>query len=97
MSKWPGGSVNIGNNIYYIVYLPNPFPSGLEVDLEGSNTFPTFMLLIYIDSLGLFNHLCRYLFNCITMWQGSWASATALHKEFGWYYTIAMSDWCSVH
>ena len=71
MSKWPAGSVYIGNIINYLMYLPDPFPRGLKVDLKGSSTFPTLMLSIHFDGLGLFSHLYRRLFNYITTCQGS--------------------------
>ena len=96
MLKWPTGSVYIGNTICCLLYLPAPFPRGLEVDLEGSSTFPTLTLSMYIDKLGLFSHLYRCLFNYITMCQGIWAGASALRVEVGWHCTIAVSAWCSV-
>ena len=64
MSKCPTESAYIGNIINYLKYLPEPFPRGLKVDLEGSSIFPTLKLLMHIDILGLFRHL--YLLNCIT-------------------------------
>ena len=54
MSKWPTRSVCAGSIIYYLTYLPDPFPRGLKVDLEGSSTFPTLMLSMHIDLLGFF-------------------------------------------
>ena len=48
LSKQPAGLVYVVNFINYLPYLPAPLPRGLEVDLEGSCTFPTLMLLIYI-------------------------------------------------
>ena len=39
MSKWPTGLAYIGNFINYLLYLPDPFPRGLWIDLEGSSTF----------------------------------------------------------
>ena len=44
ISKQPAGSVHIGKIIYYFICLPIPFLRGLEVDLEGSSTFPILML-----------------------------------------------------
>ena len=44
MSKWPAGSVYIGKMIYYLIYLLDPFPRGLEVDIEGSSIFLTHTL-----------------------------------------------------
>ena len=44
MSIWPVRSVNIGNIINYLLYLPGLFPRGLDVDLEGINTFLTLIL-----------------------------------------------------
>ena len=41
MLKWPAGSINIGNIFCNPIYLPDLFPRGLEVDLEGSSTFLT--------------------------------------------------------
>ena len=49
MFKWPVGSLYIGNIIYYLTYLFNPFPKGLKVYLEGSHTFPILKLLMYND------------------------------------------------
>ena len=95
MSKWPSGSV--GNIVYYLTYLPDPFPRGLKVDLEGSSTFPLLALSMHINRLGLFWHLQWYLLGYITTWQGSWAGATALHMEVVWCYTIDVSVWCSMH
>ena len=97
MSKQPAGSVNIGNIINYLSYLPDPFPKGLEVDLDGISTSPTLMLLIFFDRLGLFSYLYRYSLNCITICQGSWVGATALCIKVGWCCTIAVSAWCSAH
>ena len=57
MVKCPAVSVHIGNIIHYLIYIPDPFPSSLEVDLKGSSTFPILMLLIHIDTSGLFYHL----------------------------------------
>ena len=97
MSKWPTEFVYMGNIINYFIYPPDPFPRGLELDLERSSTFPILILLINIDRLDLFSYLYRYLFNCITMCQGSWAGATAFYIESGWFYTIAVLAWCSTH
>ena len=97
MSKQPAGSVYIGNNINYLTYLPFTFPRGLEVDLEGSSTFPTLILSVHIDRLGLFSHFYRYFFNCITTWQGIWVGTTALCIEVRWRCTMAIFAWCSVH
>ena len=44
--KWPEGSGFILNILHYPIYLPISFPRGLKIDLEGINTFPTFMLLM---------------------------------------------------
>ena len=55
----------------------------LYVDPEGSSTLTKLMLLMHIDKLGLFIHLYGCLFNCITMWQGSWAGTAALCIEVG--------------
>ena len=57
MSKRPAGFVYIGNIVYYLTNLPNPFPRGLEIDLEGSSRFPTVMLLMLINRLSLFYYL----------------------------------------
>ena len=48
ISKWSIGSVYIGNIINYLTYLPVSFSRGLEVDLKGSNTFPTLTLSKHI-------------------------------------------------
>ena len=79
------------------MYLPGPFPRGLEVVVELSSRFLTLTLLMHIDRLGLVNYLYRCLFNCITACQGSWAGAAAFHMEIGWCYTIAASAWCSTN
>ena len=44
MFKQPAGLVYIGNNTNYLLYLLDPFPRGLEVDLEGSSIFPALIL-----------------------------------------------------
>ena len=44
MSKRPTGLVYIVNTINYLLCLPDTFPRGLELDLEGSSTVPTLML-----------------------------------------------------
>ena len=95
MSKWPTGLVYVGNIINYLLYLLAP--RGIEVDLEGSSTFLTLILSMHIDRLGLVTHLYGCLFNCITMWKGSWAGAKALYIKVGWHCTIAVSDWGFVH
>ena len=41
ISKQLTGSVDIGNTINNLMNLLDTFPKGLEVDLEGSITFPT--------------------------------------------------------
>ena len=97
MSRRPTGSVFIGNIINYRTYLPNPFPRGLEVDLKGSSTFLTLMLLMHTNRLGLFSHLYGCLFHCITVCQGRWASAATLCMEVRWCCTIAVSVLCSKH
>ena len=57
ISKWPTGSVYIGNIVYHLTCLSAFFLKGLEVDLEGSSIFPTFILLMHIDRLGLYCQL----------------------------------------
>ena len=57
MSKWPEGIIQLGNTLYYLRYLFDPFFRGLEVDIEESSTFPTLVLSIHIDKLGLFYYL----------------------------------------
>ena len=54
------------------------------------------MVLMHINRLGLVTHLYGSLFNCITIFQGSWAGAIALCVEIGWCCTVAVSA-CSVH
>ena len=83
ISKQLTGSVYIGNGINYFLYLPDLFPRGLTIDLKESTTFPTLTLSMYIGRLGLLNYLYKYLLNCVTMWQGSWAGVTALCMEVG--------------
>ena len=58
MSKWPEGLVHIGNIINYLLYLPAPFPMGLEVDLEGSSIFLPLLISLYINRLS-------FLINCM--------------------------------
>ena len=57
ISKWPTGSVYVGNTIYYLKYPLAPFLRGLEIDLEGSNIFPILTLSMLINRLGLFCQL----------------------------------------
>ena len=57
ISKWPEGSEYIGNIIFYLTYLSDPIPMGLEVDQKGSSTFLTLIPLMYINRLNLFSHL----------------------------------------
>ena len=83
MSKWSAGLVYIGNFFYYLLYPSDPFPRGLEIDLEEKSIFLPLTLLTYIDRLGLFSHLYGSLFNCTTMCLGSWSGATALCMEVG--------------
>ena len=71
ISKWPVGLVYIGNIINYLLNFPNPFPRGLEIDLDGSSTFPKLILLMHINRLGLVSHFYGCLFICITICQGS--------------------------
>ena len=72
MSKWTTGSVYIGNTIYYLTNLPNPFAKGLGVNLEGRSILSELILLMHIDILGSVNHLYLCLFSCFTTYQGSW-------------------------
>ena len=97
MFKQPTGSAYIDNSISYLLYLPVPFPRGLCKNLEGGSTFPPLTLLMHIDRLGLFSHLHRVLLNCLSACSGSWVGTTTLYIEVGWYCTIAVSAWCSVH
>ena len=80
MSKWPAGLVYIGSIFNHLLYLPAPFPRGIEADLEESSTLLLLTLSMYIYRLGLFTHFYGSLFNCITMCQGSCAGATAPWK-----------------
>ena len=57
MPKWPKGLGYVGTIINYLLYLPDPFPTGLEIDLKGSNTLLLFMLFMHIDRLSLVSHL----------------------------------------
>ena len=91
MSKRPVGLVYVGSFISYFLYLPVTFPRGLEINLEGSITFPIVTLLIYIKRLSLFNYLYKWLFNYVTVSQGGWAGTTALCIDFRWCCTIAVS------
>ena len=74
MSKRPEGSPCIDNIINYLIYLPDIFPRGLEVDLEKSSIFSTLMLSMYINRLRLLSYLYWYLIRCITMFKGSWTA-----------------------
>ena len=56
ISKWPSGSIYIGNIFFYLIFLPIYFPRCLEIDLERSITFLTLILLIHIDKFYLFHH-----------------------------------------
>ena len=49
MFKWPRRSIYIGNIVFYLIYLLATFPRSLEVDLEGSSTFPTLTLSMHTD------------------------------------------------
>ena len=95
MSRWPTGFAYAGYILYYLIYHPDPFPRGLEVNLEGSSIFPTLKLSMHINRLGLFYHLWLRLFICLTAWQGSWVGAAAFHMEVEWCYTVAVSAWYS--
>ena len=97
MFKWPTRLAYIGIFINYLLYLPDPFPRGLEIDLQVSSTSLSLTVLIYIGRLGLVSHLYRILFNYITICQGSWAGATTPYTRFGQHYIIAMLDWYSKH
>ena len=97
ISKLPSRSAYIANFINYLLYLFDPFPRGLGIDLKGSNTFLPLMLSMHINRLGLFSHLYGTLFICITICQDSWVGATALCMEVGWRCTIALSAWCITH
>ena len=66
MSKWPERWAYIGNFINYLSYLPDPFPRGRGIDLEGSSTFLPLILSMHINRLGLFSHWYRALFIYIT-------------------------------
>ena len=54
MSKQPAGSAYIGSFVSYLLYLPDPLPRGLGIDLEGSSTFLPFILSMHLYRLGLF-------------------------------------------
>ena len=66
MSKWPTGLAYVGSFINYLLYLPDPFPRGLYIDLEGSSTFLPLMLSMFIERLGFFNHLYATLLICLS-------------------------------
>ena len=97
MSKRPTRLAYVGSFIYYLLYLPDPFPRGLGIDLQGSSTFLPFILSMHIDRLGLFIHLYGTVLYCLSICPGSWASATALCKKVVWCCTIAVSAWCRMH
>ena len=61
MSKWPTGSAYVGNFISYLLYLPDSFPRGLCINLEGSSIFLPLTLSMHIDILGLLV-TCRELY-----------------------------------
>ena len=83
MSKRPPRLAYIGSFINYLLYLPDPFPRGLGIDLEGSSMFLPLALSMHINRLGLFSHLYGTLLNCLSICLGSWAGTTALCKEVG--------------
>ena len=91
MFKQPTGLAYISNIIDYHFYLPTIFPRVLKIDLEGSSTFLTLILLMHIDRLGLFRHLYRALLNCLSVCPGSWTGTTSLCIEIRWRCTIAVS------
>ena len=97
MSKQPTGLAYVGNFVNYLLYLPAPFPRGLEIDLERSSIFLLLKLLMHINGLGLVSKFYGSLFIFITVCLGSWASATVLCIAVGWCCTIAVPAWCSVH
>ena len=97
MSKWPTGSAYVGNSINYLLCLPAPFPRGLYIDLEGSNTLLSLTLSMNINRLSMFSHLYRTLFNCLSTCPGSLVGTTALCMVVGWCCAIAVSAWCSTH
>ena len=97
MSKQQTRSAYVGNFINYLLYLPDPFPKGLRIDLQGSSIFPPLMLLIHINRLYLFSHLYRTLLICLSTCLGSWVGTTALYREVGWRCTVSVSDGCSAH
>ena len=97
MSKWPSGSVYIGNFINYFLYLPTPFPRVLCIDLEGGSIFLPLRLLMHIDRLGLFSYLYRTLLNCLSAYPGSWIGSTVLFREVEWHCIVAVSAGCSTH
>ena len=94
MSKQPTGLAYVGYFINYLLDLLDPFPRGLCINLEGSCAFLPLMLSMHIDRLGLFSHLYRNLFNCLSLCLGSWVGTTNLRIEVGWLCTIAC---CSMH
>ena len=97
MSKQPIRLAYISSFIDYLLYLLAPFHRGLGIDLEGSSIFLTLMLSMHIDRLSLFSYLYGTLLICITLCLGGWAGATAFCIEVGWYSTVAVSAWYSVH
>ena len=50
--KWSTEFLYADNIIHYLIYLPDPFPRGLEVDKEGSSIFPMLKLSLHINRLG---------------------------------------------
>ena len=61
------------------------------------DTFLPLVLSMHINRLGLFNHLYRSLFICITICLGSWAYVTVLCIEVAWCSTVDVLAWYSAH
>ena len=71
ISKWPTGLAYVGSFINYLLYLPDPFPRGLGIDLKGTSTFLPLTLSMHIDRLGFFSFLYRNLLDCLSAYPGS--------------------------
>ena len=93
MSQRHSGLVYVGYIIKYLLYLPDPIRSRPQRE----QYIPNNCIIDAYPQIRIGYSLIWWLFNCITMWQGSWTSALALYMEVGWHCTIAASAWCSAH
>ena len=64
------GSVYIGNLLNYLTYLTDPFPRGVEIDLEGDSTFPPLMLSRLQLQISLIYHSWQQFIHPVIMYTG---------------------------